>query len=123
MIVNLLRENPLSFKTHMQTYCNQGKKSGDVQKIFKNTEKKLSKLEKLEPVELDKNAAVACYVNLTKNEKSPDLLQDGAKKELEQQKKVKAGMHYSAYLKKNWTGSPLELVCDMILKFYETDSN
>ena len=74
MCVNLLRENPLSFVTYMQTYINQGKKQGDSQTMFNNIHKKLKSLDKLEPIELNANGCKACYLNLSKNEGNKSLI-------------------------------------------------
>ena len=73
MCVNLLRENPLSFVTYMQTYINQGKKQGDSQTMFNNIHKKLKSLDKLEPIEMNQNGSKACYLNLSKNENNKSL--------------------------------------------------
>ena len=52
MVLNLLRENPLSFQTHIKTYLNMGKMEGDVNKMHARVIDKLKNLNKLEPVEI-----------------------------------------------------------------------
>ena len=80
MTLNLLRENPLSFQTHMKNYVNAGKIEGNVQKMLNTVVSKLKNLNKLEPVQLHLESSNACYMNLQKNEGSIELIQNGAVK-------------------------------------------
>ena len=123
MTVNLLRENPLSFQTHIKTYLNQGKIDGDVNKMGNAVINKLKSLNKLEPVKIHTEASNACFVSMSKNENNPELIQNGAVKELSQMNKFVAGMDHKDWFKKSFRGSSLELVCDMLCTFYKTDSN
>ena len=66
MVVNLLRDNPLSFQNFVKNYVAKGKFEGDPN-AANTLINRLRTLEKLEPIELSKAAADACYINLTKN--------------------------------------------------------
>ena len=119
MVINLLRENPLSFQTYIKAYVNKGKFSGDPN-AANTLISKLTQCEQLTPITLNNHASNACYVNLTKNQDTPSNISGNAVKEL---KTVEPSLtsEYKVFdtYKRKWTGSPLELVIVLLLSYYE----
>ena len=81
MVVNLLRDNPLSFQNYVKNYIAKGKFKGNNQ-AANTLINRFKSLEKLEPVKLNAKASNACYINLTKNETTPNQITGGALDEL-----------------------------------------
>ena len=79
MIVNLLRENPASFSKYIKEFVANGhaKAHPSVSQVI---DKKLKNAPILKPVELDKVATKACFVNLSKNSeaKAEDVISGAA---------------------------------------------
>ena len=71
MVINLLRENPLSFQNYVKNFVAKGKFKGNA--AAANTLiQRFKSLDKIEPIQLNGKASNACYVNLTKNENTPN---------------------------------------------------
>ena len=119
MVINLMRDNPLSFQTFVKNYVAKSKFDGHPRSA-KHLIDRFKSLEKLEPIELEGSASNACFVNLTKNEDNPESLSNGAVKELQttQQDLVAVNSCFDIY-KRKWKGTALELVLDMLLSYYE----
>ena len=81
MVVNLLRENPVSFSKYIKEFVASGKAPGHPS-VANALDKILKATPMLDPVQLDGLAANACFVNLSKNAgSSADEITDGASKE------------------------------------------
>ena len=70
-VINLLRDNPLSFQNYVKLYVTKGKFKGNSE-AANTLIQRLKSLDKLEPIQLNGKASKACYVNLTKNENTPN---------------------------------------------------
>ena len=124
MIVNLLRENPASFSKYIKEFVANGhaKAHPSVSQVI---DKKLKNAPVLQPVDLDKVATNACFVNLSKNSdaKAEDVISGAA----EEYKKTSTQQQFeyeaSDYFKKQWTGTPLDLVLFMLCQFYGQQEN
>ena len=81
MVVNLLRDNPLSFQSHIRNYVSKGKFAGNPE-AANTLIRRLKTLDKLEPIMPNDHASNACFVNLTKNEATPQNISSNAVKEL-----------------------------------------
>ena len=81
MVVNLMRDHPMSFQNYVKNYVAKGTFQGNA-KAGSTLNKRLHTLDKLEPITPNNNATSACYVNLTKNESSVSNLSTNAVKEL-----------------------------------------
>ena len=119
MVVNLLRDNPLSFQTYIKNFVSKGKFSGNPS-AANTLIKRLHSLEKLEPIKPNEWASSACFVNLNKNEANPQNISGGAVKELKTTEPVfEAENKCFDTFKRKWVGSALELVLTFLLAYYE----
>ena len=70
MVINLLRDNPLSFQNYVKNFVAKSKFKGNPE-AANTLIRRFKSLDKLEPIQLNAKASNACYVNLTKNERTP----------------------------------------------------
>ena len=119
MVVNLLRDNPLSFQNYVKNYVAKGKFKGDPN-TANTLINRFKSLEKLEAIQLNAKASNSCYINLTKNESTPAQVTGGALNELTLVDANLVAQHkcYDT-CKKKWVGSALECVLSFLLSYYE----
>ena len=119
MVINLLRENPLSFQSYVSNYVKKGKFPGDPN-AANTLIRRFKSLDKLEATSLNAHASNACYLNLSKNESTPANITTGAVKELKTTENQLVSSHkcFDSY-KRKWVGSALELVLTFLLGYYE----
>ena len=119
MIVNLLRENPMSFQNYVKNFVSSGKFNG--QATAANTlNLRLKSLPQLDPITPHNAASNACYLNLTKNEGNVSNISGNAIAELKlTEAQVVIDFRCFDTYKKNWVGTALELVLTLLLVFYE----
>ena len=119
MVVNLLRDNPMSFQNYVKNFVAKRKFEGNP--LAANTLiERFRTLESLQPIELNKHASAACYVNLTKNEDNAAGMSGGAVKELATMapQLTSSNKCFDTY-KRKWVGGALELLLTFLLAYYE----
>ena len=122
-VVNLLRTNPNFFLRFVKQYASSNLCTQPQACLV--VESKLKRLGQLQGVELDAQAATACFINLTKNEDS-DQFTGGAVSEYKNQTCQREDQpEYEAtdFAKKRWSGSPVDLVIDILVNFYSNPAN
>ena len=123
MMVNLMRSNPLSFVTYVKAYATQASCSNP--QACKTVEGVLKSLGNLKPCQLEGVASNACYVNLTKNidERADQLLGGAVQEYAHTTSRNKSDYDAVDSTKKNWSGTPLSLLIEMLVMFYSVPSN
>ena len=82
--------------------------------------RRLKTLDKLEPIMPNDHASNACFVNLTKNEATPQNISSNAVKELKSlEPSFGANNKCFGTFKRKWLGSALEIVLSFLLSYYE----
>ena len=119
MVVNLIRENPISFQSYVENFVKGDKFTGQMQ-AANTLIRRFKSLPKLDPITPHNAANSACYVNLSKNESDVSNISGNAISELKlTDAQVVINFKCFDTYKKNWVGTALELVLTLLLSFYE----
>mmetsp|Transcript_26473 Transcript_26473/g.33034 ORF Transcript_26473/g.33034 Transcript_26473/m.33034 type:complete len:193 (+) Transcript_26473:68-646(+) len=123
MLVNMMRDNPNSFMPYVRKYATSPLCSNP--RACKLVEEKLKATSHLSAVELEKAAADACFVNLTKNlEEDGGDIAGGAVEEYKSQTHRNMKEHEAAdVLKKRWQGKSLDIILEFLVCFYAVQAN